>query len=64
MIKDTRHETRIRELEKQLDYLSGVIAKDQLKIKDMQVDIKMLQADVDRLKGLKGRGSNGNRQIH
>ena len=56
MIKDTRHETRIRELEKQLDYLSGVIVKDQLKIKDMQVDIKMLQADVERLKGGKSNG--------
>ena len=50
MKKDTRHETRIRELEKQLDYLSGVIAKDQLKIKDMEIDIKMLQADVESLK--------------
>ena len=50
MIKDTKHETRIRELEKQLDYLSGVIVKDQLKIKDMQVDIKMLEADIKRLK--------------
>ena len=56
MIKDTRREKRIRELEKQLDYLSGVIVKDQLKIKDMEIDIKMLQSDVERLKGRKSNG--------
>ena len=56
MIKDRRFEKRVRDLEKQVDYLSGVIVKDQLKIKDMQVDIKMLQADVERLKGGKSNG--------
>ena len=50
MIKDTRHETRIRELEKQVDFLSGSLAKEQLKVKDMQVGIKMLEADMKRLK--------------
>ena len=43
-------QSKIRELEKQVDYLSGVIVKEQIKIKAMQDNIKMLEADVDRLR--------------
>ena len=50
MIKDRRFEKRVRDLEKQVDYLSGIIVKEQMKSKDIQSNIQMLQADVDKLR--------------
>lgn len=50
MIKDRRFEKRVRDLEKQVDYLSGIIVKEQMKNKDMQSNIQRLQADVDKLR--------------
>ena len=50
MIKDRQFEKRVRDLEKQVDYLSGIIVKEQMKNKDMQSNIQMLQADVDKLR--------------
>ena len=43
-------EKRVRDLEKQVDYLSGIIVKEQMKNKDMQSNIQMLQAEVDKLR--------------
>ena len=42
--------TKIAELEKDVSYLKDVLAKQQLKVKDMSLDLNMLENDMRRLK--------------
>lgn len=41
---------KIAELEKDVSYLKDVMAKQQLKVKDMSLDLNMLENDMRRLK--------------
>ena len=41
---------KIAELEKDVSYLKDVIAKQQLKVKDLSLDLNMLENEMRRLK--------------
>lgn len=41
---------KIAELEKDVSYLKDVMAKQQLKVKDMSLDLNMLENEMRRLK--------------
>ena len=41
---------KIAEIEKDVNYLKDVLAKQQLKVKDLGIDLNMLENDMRRLK--------------